>query len=66
MTWGERLITLVFLLLAWLVGYRYGEHEMLVMLGLGTFIGIAALLEEVRAEIRSIKTFLREKEPKGA
>ena len=67
MTWRvkEILATGLFLAFVLWIGYRHGEHTMLIFLGLGTIVGLMNLLLELRGEIRSIKALLRENEPKG-
>jgi hypothetical protein len=58
MTWPERLVASGFLILVAWLAYRYGELFAIYWLAFGIFVGLCALLEELRRESRNIKKLL--------
>jgi len=65
MTWGERVGALSWILLTMGAYYYGGEHAAILALAAGTFLGLFGLLEELRREIRGIRSAVDPRGPKG-
>jgi hypothetical protein len=55
----ERIFFYGYMFVAGLVGYRYGEEAATRFLTLGIFIGVYAILGQVRGESRRIRKLVR-------
>ncbi len=64
MKWSERIVSGFYLLVVMWVYAYHGIQAATLVMSAGGFFGLMAVLEELRAEVGGLKTFIEEREPK--